>query len=224
MLTGVLQPTPDRSSSTARTSPHRRCIAACGSGISRSFQILSVFRNLTVFENVRVAVQARGPNGTACGATPTASRRSTRAPGRCWPRSGWTDRAAEPCANLSHGEQRLLEIAITLATDAKLLLLDEPLAGLAEADREMVGALIRQLPRRHAVLLIEHDIDRVLAISDRITVLHQGRVIADGKPAEVAQQPGRDRGVHGVGRAADGPVPTVRPEIGAHRRQAVAAS
>ena len=102
---------------------------------------------------------------------------------------GLEDRAAEPCANLSHGEQRLLEIAIALATDAKLLLLDEPLAGLAEADREVVGALIRQLATTHAVLLIEHDIDRVLALSDRITVLHQGRVIADGKPAEVADNP-----------------------------------
>ena len=116
-------------------------------------------------------------------------RTSTRAPGRCSPRSGWTDRAAEPCANLSHGEQRLLEIAISLATDARLLLLDEPLAGLAEADREVVGALIRKLAKTHAVLLIEHDIDRVLALSDRITVLHQGRLIADGKPAEVANNP-----------------------------------
>ena len=111
---------------------------------------------------------------------------------------GLEDRAAEPCANLSHGEQRLLEIAIALATDAKLLLLDEPLAGLAEADREVVGALIRQLAATHAVLLIEHDIDRVLALSDRITVLHQGRVIADGKPAEVASNPGGD---HRLSRA-----------------------
>ncbi len=70
-----------------------------------------------------------------------------------------------------------------------MLLLDEPLAGLAEADREVVGKLIRQLAETHAVLLIEHDIDRVLALSDRITVLHQGRVIADGKPADVAANP-----------------------------------
>ena len=90
------------------------------------------------------------------------------------------DRAAEPCANLWHGEQRLLEIAICLATQAKLLRLDEPLAGLAETDRQVVGALIRRLAESHAVLLIEHDIDRVLALSDRITVLHQGRLIADG--------------------------------------------
>ena len=126
---------------------------------------------------------------TRCGATPTTWTRSTRAPGRCSPPSGLADRAAEPCANLSHGARRLLEIAISLATDARLLLLDEPLAGLAQADREVVSALIRQLATTHAVLLIEHDIDRVLALSDRITVLHQGRLIADGKPAEVANNP-----------------------------------
>ena len=122
---------------------------------------------------------------------------------------GLEDRAVEPCANLSHGEQRLLEIAIALATDAKLLLLDEPLAGLAEAEREVVGALIRQLAATHAVLLIEHDIDRVLALSDRITVLHQGRVIADGKPAEVANNPDVITAYMGTARAG-GPQPTVR--------------
>ncbi len=102
---------------------------------------------------------------------------------------GLVDRAGEICSALSHGEKRLLEIAVSLATDAKLLLLDEPLAGLAESDRKIVSELIQRLARSHAVLLIEHDIDRVLAMSDRITVLHQGRLIADGKPAEVAGHP-----------------------------------
>jgi len=102
---------------------------------------------------------------------------------------GLADRAAEQCASLAHGEKRLLEIAVSLAIDAKLLLLDEPLAGLAESDRKVVGELIMRLAKSHAVLLIEHDIDRVLAMSDRITVLHQGRLIADGKPAEVAAHP-----------------------------------
>ncbi len=81
------------------------------------------------------------------------------------------------------------EIAVTLSIDSKLLLLDEPLAGLAESDRVVVADLIKRLADKHAVLLIEHDIDRVLAISDRISVLHQGRIIADGKPMEVAGNP-----------------------------------
>ena len=180
-------------------------------GLSRSFQILSVFRNLTTFENVRVAVQAQSPQQNSLWRD---AYRLADVNARTWSllaAVGLEDRAAEPCANLSHGEQRLLEIAIALATDAKLLLLDEPLAGLAEADREVVGALIRQLAATHAVLLIEHDIDRVLALSDRITVLHQGRVIADGKPAEVANNPDVITAYMGTARAG-GPQPTVRAE------------
>src|ERR1700722_14066458 len=181
-------------------------------GLSRSFQILSVFRNLTTFENVRVAVQAQSRQQNSLWRD---AYRLADINARTWSllaAVGLDERAAEPCANLSHGEQRLLEIAIALATDAKLLLLDEPLAGLAEADREVVGALIRQLAATHAVLLIEHDIDRVLALSDRITVLHQGRVIADGKPAEVANNPEVITAYMGTARAG-GPLPTVRPDI-----------
>jgi ABC-type branched-subunit amino acid transport system ATPase component/ABC-type branched-subunit amino acid transport system permease subunit len=158
-------------------------------GLSRSFQILSVFRNLTAFENVRVAAQARSAQRHALWREAYDLADVNAHTWSLLAAVGLADRAAQPCANLSHGERRLLEIAITLATDARLLLLDEPLAGLAEADRQVVGALIRQLATTHAVLLIEHDIDRVLALSDRITVLHQGRLIADGKPAEVANNP-----------------------------------
>jgi branched-chain amino acid transport system ATP-binding protein len=180
-------------------------------GLSRSFQILSVFRNLTTFENVRVAVQARSNLQNSLWRD---AYRLAEVNARTWSllaAVGLEERAAEPCANLSHGEQRLLEIAIALATDAKLLLLDEPLAGLAEADREVVGTLIRHLAATHAVLLIEHDIDRVLALSDRITVLHQGRVIADGKPAEVANNQDVITAYMGTARAG-GPQPSVPVE------------
>ncbi len=158
-------------------------------GISRSFQILSIFPNLTVFENVRVAVQAQrhGLGGLFFDA-----HGLTGINDRTWSildAVGLTDRAADLSLELPHGAKRLLEIAVTLAIDSKLLLLDEPLAGLAEADRIVVADLIKRLSEKHAVLLIEHDIDRVLAISDRISVLHQGRIIADGKPAEVAANP-----------------------------------
>jgi branched-chain amino acid transport system ATP-binding protein len=158
-------------------------------GLSRSYQILSVFPNLTAFENVRVAVQAQSPFRHALWRDAYAMEDVNARVWSLLADVGLEDRAAEQCANLAHGEKRLLEIAISLATDAKLLLLDEPLAGLAEADREVVGALIQRLAKTHAVLLIEHDIDRVLALSDRITVLHQGRVIADGAPADVARDP-----------------------------------
>ncbi len=168
-----------------RLSQHKRARL----GISRSFQILSVFPNLTAFENVRVAVQAANRQWYGFW---TDAYSDEAASGRVWSlldAVGLADRAGELSASLSHGEKRLLEIAVSLATDAKLLLLDEPLAGLAESDREVVSELIQRLARSHAVLLIEHDIDRVLAMSDRITVLHQGRLIADGKPSEVAKHP-----------------------------------
>ncbi len=174
-------------------------------GLGRSFQILSVFRTLTAFENVRIAVQvhSRRAGNLWCDAY-----RLEEVNARTWSlldAVGLADRAAEQCENLAHGEQRLLEIAITLATEASLLLLDEPLAGLAEADREVVGRLIRSLAETYAVLLIEHDIDRVLALSDRITVLHQGRLIADGRPADVAKNPDVITAYLGAAREAEKP-------------------
>ena len=168
-----------------RLAPHKRA----RHGIARSFQILSVFPNLTTFENVRVAVQAADKRWFGLWKDAHADE-SVNA--RVWSlldAVGLAERAGNICSSLSHGEKRLLEIAVSLAIEAKLLLLDEPLAGLAESDRKVVGDLIRRLARSHAVFLIEHDIDRVLAMSDRITVLHQGRIIADGKAADVARHP-----------------------------------
>jgi len=208
MLTGILQPNAGRiefdGHDITRLPVHRRVRL----GISRSFQILSVFRNLTAFENVRVAVQARDPRSRGLWRDAYAYDDLNARTWSLLDAVGLADRAAEPCANLAHGHQRLLEIAISLATSAKLLLLDEPLAGLAEADREVVGALIRKLAETHAVLLIEHDIDRVLALSDRITVLHQGRLIADGGPAEVARNPDVITAYLGAERIIAPPAPT----------------
>ena len=185
--------------------PHARIDA----GISRSFQIVSVFRNLSVFETVRVAVQARSPFRASLW------RDAYNLPGvndKAWAllaMVGLTECAEAVCASLAHGEQRLLEIAIALATDPELLLLDEPLAGLGDADRERIGTLIHKLAGRHTILLIEHDIDRVLSMSDRITVLHQGRIIAEGTPAAIGKDAavaeaylGRGHGARPIASAA----------------------
>jgi branched-chain amino acid transport system ATP-binding protein len=208
IMTGILQPNAGKivfDGHDITTMPVHKRIRL---GLSRSFQILSVFRNLTAFENVRVAVQAKDKRSRGLWRD---AYDYDDLNARTWSllaAVGLQDRAAEPCQNLAHGEQRLLEIAISLATDAKMLLLDEPLAGLAEADRQVVGALIRELAENHAVLLIEHDIDRVLALSDRITVLHQGRLIADGNPAEVAGNPDVITAYLGAERIIAPPSPT----------------
>jgi ABC-type branched-subunit amino acid transport system ATPase component len=173
-------------------------------GLARSFQIISVFSHLTVFETVRVAAQARSPYRASLW------RDAYRLPDVC--DKAWTllatvglvERAHELCSNLAHGEQRLLEIAVALATNPELILLDEPLAGLGDADRERIGSLIRNVSRHHTVLLIEHDIDRVLSLSDTITVFHQGHVIAEGEPSKIANDPAvleAYLGRHGTRRA-----------------------
>jgi ABC-type branched-subunit amino acid transport system ATPase component/ABC-type branched-subunit amino acid transport system permease subunit len=154
-------------------------------GISRSFQIISVFQALSVFENVRIAVQAKHPSRFALLADGERFADLNAEASRLLHAVGLADQALTPASNLSHGDQRLLEIAIALGTRPELLLLDEPLAGLAAHERARVADLIRALRRSVTIVLIDHDMDQVLALSDRITVLHQGRVIAEGGVDEI---------------------------------------
>jgi branched-chain amino acid transport system ATP-binding protein len=206
MLTGLIAPDEGKIAFFGNDITHLPMYRRSRFGLGRSFQIVSVFSHLTAFENVRLAVQARV--GGAWRAWRDAYD-DTEITARVWSildAVGLADKAAEQCTELSHGERRLLEIGITVATDARLLLLDEPLAGLAAADRVRVTALMTQLARSRAVVLIEHDIDRVIAISDRITVLHQGRLIADGTPSEVIANPD-------VVLAYLGTPPTAQPQL-----------
>ncbi len=156
-------------------------------GISRSFQIISIFQELSVLENVRIAVQAKSPRRFDLWSRAEALTDLTDEARGILGLVGLLEKEESPASSLSHGDQRLLEIGIALATSPEVLLLDEPLAGLSPRDRTRVADLIRRLAERVTVVLIEHDIDRVLALSDRITVLHQGKVIAEGSPAEIQQ-------------------------------------
>ncbi len=176
-------------------------------GLARSFQITSVFKTLTVLENVRIAVQAR--SGHSFDVLSRADRLAglEEAARALLSEVGLGGDEGRPTGTLSHGEQRLLEIAIALATRPVVLLLDEPLAGLPDAERTRIAALIRRLAERYAVLLIEHDIDRVLAISDRITVLDEGRVIAAGSPEEIQDSAAVQRAYLGRGAAPREAVP-----------------
>jgi len=162
--------------------PPHRIVAR---GVSRSFQIISVFQALSVLENVRLAVQAKHPRRFAMLVDAERLADVTAEAARLLEAVGLGGRAGSPASALSHGDQRLLEIAIALATRPQLLLLDEPLAGLSASDRVRVAQLIRMMRRTVTIVLIDHDIDQVLALSDQITVLHQGRVIAEGAPADI---------------------------------------
>ena len=167
---------------TSRASPfHRRALA----GLGRSYQITSVFTEFTVLQNVCLAVQAHAGHSFRFW-RPAASETALTGPARAaLAQVGLADRASTPVAELAHGERRQLEIAMTLATQPKLLLLDEPMAGMSHAESEGVVALLRTLKGRYTILLVEHDMDAVFALADRVTVLVYGRPVATGTPDEI---------------------------------------
>jgi ABC-type branched-subunit amino acid transport system ATPase component/ABC-type branched-subunit amino acid transport system permease subunit len=158
-------------------------------GLARSFQITNLFPSLTVEENLRLGAQARDPRRFDAWRPYTSLatvNENTRALVKFL---GLEGLEGVPVSSLSYGGQRLLELGLALAARPRVLLLDEPLAGLAAAERERITALVRRLTEHMAVLLVEHDIDRVFAFADRITVLNEGRVVVDGPGAEVREHP-----------------------------------
>jgi branched-chain amino acid transport system ATP-binding protein len=165
---------------TARSVAERAAI-----GIARSFQITSIFREFSVLDNVALAVQARAGHSFRFW-QPARSDPRLRDPARTiLAEVGLEARAELSAASLSHGEKRALEIAIVLATRPRLLLLDEPMAGMGPQDAAGMVRLLAGLKRRVTIVLVEHDMDAVFALADRITVLVYGRVIATGAPAEI---------------------------------------
>ncbi len=154
-------------------------------GIGRSFQITSVLPSFTAGDNVALAVLAKSGHCFRFW-RPTATDASLRRPAmEVLAQVGLADRAAVPAAELSHGEQRQLEIAMALAGSPRLLLLDEPTAGMGREETESLIQLLSDLRRTVTIILVEHDMDAVFALADRITVMLQGRVIATGAPAEI---------------------------------------
>jgi branched-chain amino acid transport system ATP-binding protein len=157
-------------------------------GLSRSFQITNLFFDLTVRENLRLAAQYLEPIHHSW----LPIKRSVRAAAKTdelLSRFMLADKADELAGSLSHGEQRRLEIAVCLASEPKVLMLDEPTQGMSHGDTEDTKALIRGIAETVTVLLIEHDVGLVMDISDSIVVMHQGRKLAEGSPASVRQDP-----------------------------------
>jgi len=158
-------------------------------GLARSFQITSLFPEFTALDNVALAVQAHA--GHSFRFWRDARREDAlRTPARAaLARMGLAARADVPVAALSHGEGRQLEIAMALATKPRLLLLDEPTAGMGPEESARMVATLRELKHDLAILLIEHDMEAVFALADRITVLVYGRVIASGAPEAIRIDP-----------------------------------
>jgi branched-chain amino acid transport system ATP-binding protein len=184
LLTGILSPTSGQvllnGRDVTRTAPHARARL----GLGRTFQTSSLFPTLSVVENVRLALQARGRGSLSI----------LRRPGRAIDGArehlasvGLADRGAVAAGSLAHGEQRKLEIALLLAMDPAVVLLDEPMAGVGSGDVDDLTALIGRIGREQGrtVLLVEHHMDVVLGLADRVAVLHHGRLLACDTPKAV---------------------------------------
>jgi branched-chain amino acid transport system ATP-binding protein len=158
-------------------------------GVGRSYQKTNVFLPFTAFENCRLAAQSRLGSSMSFFKPAAAHHAASEAAERALAQVGLQHRAGSAVAALSHGEQRQVEIAMTLATNPRLLLLDEPLAGMGAEESARIVDLLRDLARQHAILLVEHDMDAVFAVADVLTVMVNGAVLASGTAEEIRANP-----------------------------------
>ena len=154
-------------------------------GLARSFQITSVFRDFTALENVALSIQAHAGHSFRFWKRAATDKTLTEPAQKILDDVGLGDRALTLAGNLAHGQQRQLEIAMALATGPKMLLLDEPTAGMGTEESENMRQFLNRLKGEYSMVLIEHDMDTVFSLADRVTVLVYGRAIATGTPEEI---------------------------------------
>jgi branched-chain amino acid transport system ATP-binding protein len=188
LLSGTLPPTSGRVLFKGRDITRVPLHRTAHLGIGRSFQITNIFPNLTVLENIRLACQALGHDNFRLFSH---HRRFRQYEERAWEvirQVGLGQRALMPARTLPHGDQRKLELGIILAPDPQVLLLDEPTAGMAAEQVPELMALIQEIQNAgdKTVMLVEHNMNVVMSVSDYITVMHQGQVLAEGTPTEIA--------------------------------------
>ena len=158
-------------------------------GLLRSYQITSIFEDFTVRENVVLSAMAAKEHAFRFWQPMLAQAAFVRSADEALQATGLTARAEVPAADLAYGERRQLELAMALAAQPKFLLLDEPMAGMSVQESSAVVSLLKQLKGRYAILLIEHDMDAVFALADRISVLVYGKVMFSGTPEEIRNHP-----------------------------------
>ena len=159
-------------------------------GLGRSYQKTNIFLPFSVWDNVRLAAQSRQPHASRWLSRATDFIAVNARAERALLLSGLENRKNAIAGTVSHGEQRQLEIAMTLATEPQVLLLDEPLAGMGALEAERMVALLLRLKADHGILLVEHDMDAVFALADRLTVMVNGQVIASGTPSAIRADAG----------------------------------
>ena len=159
-------------------------------GLGRSYQKTNIFLPFSVWDNVRLAAQSRQPHASRWLSRATDFIAINARAERALLLSGLENRKKAIAGTVSHGEQRQLEIAMTLATEPQVLLLDEPLAGMGALEAERMVALLLRLKADHGILLVEHDMDAVFALADRLTVMVNGQVIASGTPSAIRADAG----------------------------------
>ena len=187
-LTGVLRPSSGHirfdGEDITGASPDR----ISRKGIARSYQITNILPNATTLENTRIAAQSRR-HGWSLLTHHRAYRDIIENAEEALEAVGLRGKAGELAANLSHGEQRNLEIGIALATEPQLLCLDEPTAGMSAAETHDTMELVRRIAKNLTILIVEHDMQVVMELAQRITVLHYGEILAEGTPSEIQQNP-----------------------------------
>jgi branched-chain amino acid transport system ATP-binding protein len=154
-------------------------------GIGRSYQRTNIFPQFSVLENVRLAAQSRHQNAAKIFLKADQMQWAIDKAMSCIEKAGLKGRANSIAGFMSHGEQRQLEIAMVLATDAQVLLLDEPLAGMGSEESEKMVEVLKRLRQSKAILLVEHDMDAVFAVADEITVMVNGQVLESGSPSQI---------------------------------------
>ena len=189
LISGLFEPDAGRITLAGKSIAGLSPEAITRAGIGRSFQITNLFPTLSIGENVRLAVQARDPARLSPWASAQGLERVNEQTAQIIATMGLGGVDAAEAASLSYGGQRLLDMALALATQPRLLLLDEPLAGLAAAERDRVGKLIKQISADIPVLLVEHDIDRVFSLADAVTVMNDGQVLVDGSVDDARNSP-----------------------------------
>jgi branched-chain amino acid transport system ATP-binding protein len=186
-LTGHLAPDSGSVSLAGRDITQMPAYRRCALGLARSFQITSLLLDFTAADNVALAAQAHDGHSFRFFADARKEKGLRDAAQAALQSVGLADRASVPVSKLSHGEQRELELAVALATKPQLLLLDEPMAGLGVTESARMVKLLQELRKEVTIVLVEHDMEAVFALADRISVLVYGRVIASGAPSDIRQ-------------------------------------